>query len=49
MTTVTVFAGESGAMTEVVFGAPGEPAGEAEGHGDGAPSPYDYLLMALGA
>jgi len=41
MTTVTVHAGISGAMDDVVFGPP---------HGDaGGPSPYDYLLMALGA
>jgi uncharacterized OsmC-like protein len=43
MTTVTVRAGASGAMEEVIFG-------KSPAHGDAAgPSPYDYLLMALGA
>jgi putative redox protein len=51
MTSVTVRAGASGALQEIVFG-PLEPAGgEAEAQGDAAssPSPYDYLLVALGA
>jgi uncharacterized OsmC-like protein len=47
MTTVTVYAGESGALTDVVFGAAREL--EAGGDGDIGPSPYDYLLIALGA
>jgi uncharacterized OsmC-like protein len=47
MTSVTVRAGVSGAMEEVIFGAPGAEGG---GNGaDGEPSPYDYLLMSLGA
>lgn len=48
MTTVTVRAGTGGSMEEVVFGPS---AGDAKAHDDahGAPSPYDYLLMALGA
>jgi hypothetical protein len=50
MAIVTVYAGASGDLTEVVFGSPEarEPSGD---HGDGAggASPYAYLLMALGA
>lgn len=51
MTTVTVHAGTSGALKEIVFGAPVTAAGEPAAHGDasGIPSPYDYLLVALGA
>jgi uncharacterized OsmC-like protein len=47
MTTVTVHAGTSGTAEEVTFGA-GDPAAGPPEHGEG-PSPYDYLLMALGA
>lgn len=51
MTTVTVHAGASGVMEEVVFGTGESPAGEGDAHGEanGGPSPYDYLLVALGA
>jgi uncharacterized OsmC-like protein len=51
MRSVTVHAGASGAMEEVVFGSPGSTAGEPDTHGDAdvVPSPYDYLLVALGA
>jgi hypothetical protein len=47
MTSVTVHAGASGEMKEVVFGpeSPGDGSGS---HGDG-PSPYGYVLMGLGA
>jgi putative redox protein len=51
MTTVTVHAGASGALNEIVFGSPAQAAGEPVTPGDasGVPSPYDYLLVALGA
>ena len=51
MSTVTVHAGESGVMQEVVFGSPKSPADQPETKSEveGIPSPYDYLLMALGA
>jgi uncharacterized OsmC-like protein len=51
MTSVTVRAGASGALKEIVFGPPEPAAGKAEAQGDAAssPSPYDYLLVALGA
>jgi hypothetical protein len=51
MTSITVRAGASGALQEIVFSPPEPSAGEAEAHGDaaGSPSPYDYLLVALGA
>jgi putative redox protein len=51
MTSVTVRAGASGALQEIVFGQAGPPAGETEAQGDdtSSPSPYDYLLVALGA
>jgi uncharacterized OsmC-like protein len=51
MTTVTTHAGPSGAVREVVFGSSGSSAEGLETHGDAGagPSPYDYLLVALGA
>jgi uncharacterized OsmC-like protein len=51
MTTVTVHAGASGVMQEVVFGSSESPTDKPDAHDEagGAPSPYDYLLMALGA
>jgi hypothetical protein len=42
MATVTVRAGASGQMQEVVFGA-------ADSRDGVEASPYDYLLMSLGA
>jgi putative redox protein len=52
MTSVTVRAKGSGALQEIVFG-PAEPAAgeqaEAQDAAASSPSPYDYLLVALGA
>ncbi|HUG36143.1 MAG TPA: hypothetical protein VML54_04280 [Candidatus Limnocylindrales bacterium] len=51
MTSVTVHAGASGALREIVFSPPEPSADETAAQGDaaGSPSPYDYLLVALGA
>ena len=54
MSTVTVHAGESGVMQEVVFGSPKSPAEQPDTKERGRRRPipydrYDYLLMALGA
>jgi len=51
MATVTVHGGGSGFQQEILVGrhrvAADEPV--AEGGTDAGPSPYDYLLVALGA
>jgi len=51
MATVTVHGGAAGLVQDVLIGRHRAVADEpvAEGGGDAGPSPYDYLLIALGA
>jgi putative redox protein len=51
MTTVTVHGGAAGLAQEVLVGRHRLVADEPveAGGGDGGPTPYDYLLVALGA
>jgi uncharacterized OsmC-like protein len=51
MATVTVHGGASGLAQEVLIGKHRLVADEpvADGGADAGPSPYDYLLIALGA
>jgi putative redox protein len=51
MATVTVHGGASGLTQELLIGRHRAIADEpiADGGADTGPSPYDYLLMALGA
>lgn len=49
--TVTVHGDASGVTQDVIFGRHGSTADESEAQreADTGPSPYDYLLLALGA